>query len=229
MPHNTTALEKRRRALALAAFGLVAVTTVAVGIVLAQSESSSARAVIEVPDPDRSSLPPGDAGLGIGDRVAAEVDGDGNVAWADGALPDGASVYDDGYPGIARLQPELLAALRAAAADAGASGIEFVVNSGWRSPEYQTRLLRDAVAGYGSEEEAARWVATAQTSAHVSGDAIDIGGVDATDWLSIHGAAHGLCQIYGNEPWHFELRPEAPATGCPPMYADPTEDPRMQQ
>src|SRR6266545_4812019 len=24
----------------------------------------------------------------------------------------------------------------------------------------------------------------------------------------IHGAKYGLCQIYGNEPWHHELRPE---------------------
>ena len=41
--------------------------------------------------------------------------------------------------------------------------------------------------------------------------------------------AYGLCQIYGNEPWHFELRPDAVDHGCPPTYADPTHDPRMQQ
>ena len=86
-------------------------------------------------------------------------------------------------------------------------GIEFYVNSGWRSPEYQDQLLREAVSKYGSEEEAARWVATADTSAHVSGDAIDIGPFDATAWLSEHGAEYGLCQIYGNESWHYELRP----------------------
>jgi hypothetical protein len=86
-----------------------------------------------------------------------------------------------------------------------------------------------AVSKYGSEEEAARWVATADTSAHVSGDAVDIGHSDATAWLSEHGAEYGLCQIYSNEPWHYELRPEAIDHGCPPMYADPTHDPRMQQ
>ena len=47
--------------------------------------------------------------------------------------------------------------------------------------------------------------------------------------LSEHGRAYGLCQIYGNEPWHYELRPEAIAHGCPAMYADPTHDPRMQR
>ena len=72
-------------------------------------------------------------------------------------------------------------------------------------------------------------VATAATSAHVSGDAVDIGPSGAAAWLSAHGAAYGLCQIYGNEPWHYELRPEAVAHGCPPTYADPTQDPRMQR
>ena len=107
--------------------------------------------------------------------------------------------------------------------------MEFVVDSGWRSPVYQERLLHDAISKYGSEREAARWVATAETSAHVSGDAVDIGPPDATAWLSEHGGEYGLCRIYGNEPWHYELRPEATDRGCPPTYADPTDDPRMQQ
>jgi hypothetical protein len=63
----------------------------------------------------------------------------------------------------------------------------------------------------------------------VSGDAVDIGPFDATAWLSEHGAHYGLCQIYRNESWHYELRPEATSRGCPRMYADPTQDPRMQQ
>ena len=70
-------------------------------------------------------------------------------------------------------------------------------------------------------------MATPNTSAHVSGDAVDIGPA-ATAWLSEHGAAYGLCQIYGNEPWHYELRPDAGEYGCPAMFADPTQDPRMQ-
>jgi LAS superfamily LD-carboxypeptidase LdcB len=72
-------------------------------------------------------------------------------------------------------------------------------------------------------------VATPNKSAHVSGDAVDIGPSGAAAWLSEHGAEYGLCQIYGNEPWHYELRPEAIDHGCPPMYADPTHDPRMQR
>jgi zinc D-Ala-D-Ala carboxypeptidase len=147
---------------------------------------------------------------------------------ADGAVPKGTSVFDDGVPGVANLDPALLDALRQAAVAAASDGVVLVVDSGWRSPAYQEHLLREAVSEYGSEKEAARWVATPTTSAHVSGDAVDIGPRDAAAWLSDHGAPYGLCQIYGNEPWHFELRPEAPDRGCPPMYADPTRDPRMR-
>lgn len=52
-------------------------------------------------------------------------------------------------------------------------------------------------------------MATATTSPHVAGDAADIGHSDATVWLSRHGAEYGLCQIYRNEPWHYELRTDA--------------------
>src|SRR4051812_46770328 len=153
----------------------------------------------------------------------------GALGEADGAVPDGTTVFDDEIPGVANLDPALLGALRQAATDAADDGVEFFVNSGWRSPEYEEQLLHEAVSKYGSEEEAARWVATPTTSAHVSGDAVDIGPHDATAWLSERGAEYGLCQIYSNEPWHYELRPEAIDHGCAPMYADPTHDPRMQQ
>jgi zinc D-Ala-D-Ala carboxypeptidase len=137
-------------------------------------------------------------------------------------------VDDDEHPAVAKLDPALLAALRRAAADAASDGVVLYVNSGWRSAADQEKLLDDAVAEYGSREEAARWVATPTTSAHVSGDAVDIGHAEATAWLSEDGAAYGLCQIYANEPWHYELRPDAVASGCPAPYADPTQDPRMQ-
>ena len=161
---------------------------------------------------------------------AAGVAPDGVVDEADGVIPDGVavSVFDEEIPAVGELDPDLLDALRRTATHAEADGVGLRVNSGWRSPEYQQQLLQDAVAEYGSQEEAARWVSTAETSAHVSGDAVDIGPPDAAAWLSEHAAAYGLCQIYGNEPWHYELRPDAVDDGCPPMYADPTEDPRMQ-
>ena len=152
----------------------------------------------------------------------------GALGEAGGALPDDTTVFDE-LPGVANLDSDLLHALRQAATDAADDGVDLFVDSGWRSPEYQEQLLDEAVSKYGSVAAAARWVATPDTSAHVSGDAVDVGHDDATVWLSEHGAEYGLCQIYGNEPWHYELRPEARDGGCPPLYADPTHDPRMQQ
>jgi zinc D-Ala-D-Ala carboxypeptidase len=158
--------------------------------------------------------------------IAAER---GAFGEADGVVPGGVTVFDDEFPAVAKLDPDLLRALRRAATNAARNGIEFYVNSGWRSRKYQEQLLREAISKYGSKEGAARWVATPNTSAHVSGDAVDIGPSVATAWLSEHGARYGLCQIYSDEPWHYELRPKAVDHGCPPMYADPTHDPRMQQ
>jgi hypothetical protein len=198
------------RTLRLAVVGLVVVTAAIIGTL-----------VHPIDEPASSSVP-SFGGVSRRDRG-------GTITEADGGLPDGVTVFDDEYPGVANLDPDLLRALREAATDAVADGIELYLTSGWRSPEYQSQLLREAVAEYGSEEEAARWVATVGTSAHVSGDAVDIGSFDATAWLSEHGAEYGLCQTYGNESWHYELVPMAIGRGCPPMYADPTRDPRMQQ
>jgi zinc D-Ala-D-Ala carboxypeptidase len=143
-----------------------------------------------------------------------------------GYVSDGVTVFDEDIPAVANLDPELLGALRKAGTEAG---VTFFVNSGWRSPQYQEQLLREAVSEYGSKKEAARWVATPDTSPHVSGQAVDIGHSDATAWLSRHGGQYGLCQIYDNEPWHYEFRPAAVDHGCPPRYADPTHDPRTAQ
>jgi hypothetical protein len=173
-----------------------------------------------------SSAPAAAASAGV-DRREDRGAHHGTLGEADGAVPDGTSVFDDEVPGVDRLDPALLSAVRQAASDAADDGVRFVVDSGWRSPAYQEQLLREAVAQYGSLAEASRWVAGPTTSAHVSGEAIDIGPVDAASWLSEHGAAYGLCQVYANEAWHYELRPNAAAQGCPPTYADATQDPRM--
>jgi zinc D-Ala-D-Ala carboxypeptidase len=214
MSQPAAARTKTRRTRRPTAIGLVVVTAAIIGTLVYQSAPSSAPSFGEVLR---------------GDHGGATTDADGAVTEDDGAVPDGVTVFDDEYPGVANLDPDLLRALREAATDAADDGIEFYVNSGWRSPEYQNQLLREAVSKYGSIEEAARWVATADTSPHVSGDAVDIGSYDATAWLSEHGAEYGLCQIYGNEPWHYELRPQAIDHGCPATYADPTHDPRMQK
>lgn len=190
----------------LAATGLLVAITAITGTLVYQSGPSSVRLLSDVLRGDH------------GGRAVPD----------DGGIPNGVTVFSDEYPGVANLALDLIGRLRAAAAEAGDDGIEFHVNSGWRTREYQNRLLRAAVAKYGSTEGAARWVATADTSSHVSGNAVDLGS-DAAAWLSAHGAAYGLCQIYRNEPWHYELRPEAIEHGCPAMYPDPAHDQRMRQ
>lgn len=139
------------------------------------------------------------------------------------------NLLDDRSPTVVNLDPALRDALRTAATAALEDGIELRVNSGWRSAAEQQRLLDRAIAEYGSEKQARRWVATPETSAHVSGDAVDLGPSQAAAWLARHGAAYGLCPIYRNEPWHFELRQGAALGGCPARYADPTQDPRMSR
>jgi hypothetical protein len=203
---------------------LVAVVAI-VAIAAALGSKSLVSSSLTVPSPPTASSP---------SSAASPVDRSRNeqrdaLGEAGGAVPDGTTVFDDEVPGVANLDPALLRALRRAATDAAADGVELVVNSGWRSPAYEEQLRREAIAKFGSEAEAARWVATGTTSAHVSGDAVDVVPAGATPWLSAHGAEYGLCQIYRNEPWHYELRPEAIAHGCPSMYADPAQDPRMQQ
>ena len=221
-PARTTTRRIRIRTIRVAGLLVViAATAAALGYQLLESSSSTAASPIDVLRSESRGLRSEHRGLRSEHR--------GALGEADGAVPDGATVFADEIPGVANLDPDLLGALRQAATVAADDGVEFFVDSGWRSPEYQNQLLREAVSEYGSEEEAARWVAAPNTSAHVSGDAVDIEHRDAAAWLSEHGAEYGLCQIYGNEPWHYELRPEAIDHGCPPMYADPTQDPRMQQ
>jgi zinc D-Ala-D-Ala carboxypeptidase len=212
---------------------------VAVGYQPLASSSSTARAPSTASSSSRAAPPihalrsqhrgaPGQAD-GVVPGSAAVSRHRGALGEADGAVPDGTTVFDDEVPGVAKLDSALLDALRQAASAAADDGVEFVVDSGWRSPAYQEQLLQEAVLKYGSEAEASRWVATPNTSAHVSGDAVDVGPSGAAAWLSAHGAAYGLCRVYANEPWHYELRPEAIDHGCPAMYADPTHDPRMQR
>jgi hypothetical protein len=169
------------------------------------------------------------------ERLSANVPGEmrdwhpsSALGAADGDVPDGTTVFAD-IPAVSNLDPALLAALRQAASAAAGDGVELDVNSGWRSSKYQEQLFEEAVAKYGSEAKAERWVARPGTSVHEAGGAVDIGPSSALTWLARHGAAFGLCQIYGNEPWHYELRPDAIAHGCPTTYIDPPRDPRMQQ
>ena len=66
----------------------------------------------------------------------------------------------------------------------GPSGVAFSSTAAGVPRSTRQQLLDEAISKYGSEAEAARWVATPNTSAHVSGDAVDVGPSDAAAWLS---------------------------------------------
>jgi LAS superfamily LD-carboxypeptidase LdcB len=135
--------------------------------------------------------------------------------------PDGRRLtpFDTRYPAIGRLDERLLKAVQEAARDARDDGIEFRVTSGWRSKEHQQRLLDEGIAKYGSAEKARQFVNTPQKSTHVTGKAVDIGPTDADDWLIRNGSDYGLCQVYNNEMWHFELLTR-PGGTCPVPLSD---------
>jgi D-alanyl-D-alanine carboxypeptidase len=135
-----------------------------------------------------------------------------------GWIPDGQALspFDTSNPALAQLDPALLAAIQDAANAAKQQGIELRINSGWRSPGFQQRLFDDAVRQYGSVQIASQFVASPEVSKHVVGQAVDVAPIDADRWLIANGAQFGLCQIYANELWHFELAVDAQGN-CPPL------------
>lgn len=195
---------RRRRTLALSVSCLLAGTAVAGGFLLAgpaipdQVEETRLLPMVTDLVTDRRSGGPDPARLDDGD-----LDG--------GTL----SIADSRHPATTRLDPELRAAVAAAARDALADDqIDVRITSGWRSADYQQRLLDEAVAEYGSYREARRWVNTPEDSTHVTGDAVDVGPTDAAYWMATYGSNYGLCQTYANEIWHYELS-VAPGERCP--------------
>ncbi len=140
---------------------------------------------------------------------------------ADGYIADGEglSPFATDYPAVGNLAPELLATVQRASTDAARDGVALMITSGWRSVRYQQSLLDAAIAHYGSQAEARRWVNTPEKSTHVTGQAVDIGPTAAALWLRQHGNRYGLCQTYANELWHYELATE-PGGICPRPIAD---------
>jgi D-alanyl-D-alanine carboxypeptidase len=137
--------------------------------------------------------------------------GDGSLAGGDALTP-----FDVQDPAVGRLDPQLLSAVQNAATAARADGVTMTITSGWRSPQFQQRLLDDAVHTYGSLAVARQYVETPELSKHVIGEAVDVGGPAADHWLIAKGATFGLCQIYANELWHFELATD-PQGNCPAL------------
>jgi LAS superfamily LD-carboxypeptidase LdcB len=101
-------------------------------------------------------------------------------------------------------------ALQAMQAAAKADGVNLTVTSAFRSDEYQAKLFKNAVAKYGSESAAGKWVAPPGKSQHRSGRALDIKlekGVHA--WLSKNAAKFGFYQPMSWEDWHWTFTGKA--------------------
>jgi zinc D-Ala-D-Ala carboxypeptidase len=135
-----------------------------------------------------------------------------------GWLPDGQTLtpFDVSHPIIDWLDPELLKAIQDAARKAATEGIGIEITSGWRSKGFQQRLFDEAAGDYGSVDIARQFVASPDVSKHVEGKAVDIAPVTANQWLIRNGSKFGLCQIYANEIWHFELATDEQGR-CPPL------------
>lgn len=129
------------------------------------------------------------------------------------------TAFDVADPAIGGLEPTLLAAVQNATSAAAAEGVTVTVTSGWRSPEFQQQLLDDAIVTYGSYAAARQYVQTPEQSRHVVGAAVDIGGPGADQWMITNGPRFGLCQIYANETWHFELTTDL-FGACPALLPD---------
>jgi LAS superfamily LD-carboxypeptidase LdcB len=162
-----------------------------------------------------------------GSLVALERPGGGRItdkrdpAPADVELVDGVPVH--------RAAAAAWRAMRAAyQADTG-DAVRLRILSGYRSSARQAELFRRAVAQYGSEAAARRWVAPPGSSAHQSGRALDLdidGGslssrrVDAMraaaawQWLDVNARAFGFYP-YSAEPWHWEYNPPASPQAAP--------------
>ena len=187
---------------------VTAATTGLLGVAVTAAIALSAL----VAPPQASRIMLADNGVAVGPSAVGPGDGSDT----DGQL---VTAFDVHNPAIGRLDPALLSAIQQATTAAAADGITMTITSGWRSPEFQERLLDDAVATYGSLAAARQYVQTPGGSKHVLGQAVDVGGTGADQWLITHGARFGLCQIYANELWHFELATDD-AGGCPPLLAN---------
>lgn len=80
------------------------------------------------------------------------------------------------------------------------------ISSGYRSPQRQAELWQGALAKYGSEDAARKWVAPPGRSNHNHGQAVDLKYLDpsALDWVRQNASKYGLHFPLSNENWHIE-------------------------
>ena len=177
---------------------------------MAEPTQAAGSEILAAPSAQMASSPaPDDESFSIGPAAIDTVGG---------YLPDGRTVspFDVDNPVIGWIDPTLVTAIQNAARGAASDGIDMQITSGWRTKGFQQRLFNDAVRTYGSKDIAQQYVASPETSRHVQGKAVDVGPAEADKWLISTGSRFGLCQIYANEIWHFELAADHGGQ-CPPL------------
>ncbi|MDO3639210.1 M15 family metallopeptidase [Mycolicibacterium arseniciresistens] len=211
---------------------LIAITAATVALsacspAATEPQPPTAPAAPPVPTVADDSRPPGAAlligpaaqypGTGPTDADTLTI-GDAATDTVGGLLPGDTmlSPFEVSTPILELLDPALLDAVQQAARRAAADGVEMRITSGWRSRGFQQRLLDDGVRTYGGLDAARQFVATPEVSRHVVGEAIDIGPTTAAEWMIANGRRFGLCQIFANENWHFELATDERGE-CPPL------------
>lgn len=109
-----------------------------------------------------------------------------------------------GIEGLDQEFNQRLLAMLLAAPDSVRSSVKII--SAYRSPERQAQLWKDALAKYGSESEARRWVAPPGRSNHNHGLAIDLrySTNAARTWFHQNAERFQLRFPMEHEPWHIE-------------------------
>lgn len=120
------------------------------------------------------------------------------------AFATGGATRPDSFEGMRPNFKTKMQALIEAAPPGIREGIK--INSGYRSPERQAVLWKEALAKYGSEAEARKWVAPPGKSQHGHGNAADVkyASDEVRAWMHENAPSFGLAYPLGNEPWHIE-------------------------
>jgi hypothetical protein len=103
-----------------------------------------------------------------------------------------------------------------------------LITSAYRSPEIQAQLFQSAIARYGSEAAARRWVAPPGQSNHGHGLAVDMSWQNdaSREWFHANAGNYGLHFPMDWENWHIEPmdasggRVQRPPNGGAPSFSD---------
>ena len=150
----------------------------------------------------------------------------------------GAAARSDSFTG---LDPQFAAAVYQMVSDAHAAGVPLQITSAYRSPEVQAQLYQNALAKYGSEAAARKWVAPPGKSRHNSGTAVDFAlngslirdaNSPAAQWIAANAARYGLAVPMDWEPWQVEpmgSRGGGGVSNTPPIPQSPAGAPQEPQ